>query len=480
MFTTMYNTPIYYSMSFNIKHFSSSLIEHDQQNALKYGCNLISHGYNDDFWIVCFGIMVEYTHIFLPNGPVFLYDKYIMFTNIKKKCSKMGEKFKLKYVYYEVIVPVIEKLCNNYKQHISLYIQPQYNATNKIKHGKIIRQLFIDFNKVLNKMVKDKQKNCHKIMGQTHIIKLQTIIGKLLSVDCDSLTNFINHSHIRINIYTHTHSQVHEKIVNNIWNIVLNHAKKLNTQTYENIRCLVKLFHTRLLHRIELHCFIILNALFYFIYAYNYHIQPPPCIDETQQIQPVNEIKGNEHDEHYAHNGQQNSQHNSQQSHEQNQPHSHQQNHMANLVVEKTINNTKTAKTTNNTSDKTFSHDVYEQKFCEILNKPNNEEVQTILNEIDDDIKNDPFYMIKVYKLLQIPFDNGNEDTIKNKEVSKKLQQQMVRQSIHNFNNVYTSDHIREFSEKMSSDDYKIIDNKLGMFSESKSSQFQIIKMNDD
>lgn len=482
----------------NIQQFLASLIQNDYKNALKYGTTLIMDGFNDDFWICCFNIMVEYTHIFLPNGPVFLHEKYTEFVTIQKQFLKINKKIKLKHVHNDIIVPVIDKLSKNYKQHISLYIQPEYNCKTKT-NTKCVRELFIQLNTLLNKMVCEKQKNEQKIIKHSHIVKVQTVIGKLFSIDCDSVNNV--HEIYKINIFTHTHSQIHEKIIHNVWNIILNHAKQLNPQTHKNIRCLAKLYHTRLLHKLESHSFIILNALFYFIYAYNYEIVPPKLIkntvndcnnntdpntanntatNSTVRNTPTNNSAINNTDFEYI---QSKSPHesinggNDYNNDEEYNDNNHEQH-----------NNNK-----NNHGQHNHHHDTkndkidYEKQLSKILNKPCNSTVQAILSEIDEDIKHDPFYMVRVYKLLQIPFDTiyGSDDTNnhRNNEINKQLQQKIVRQSMYDFSNLYASDNVRDLTDISENcnnndpNDYKIIYNKSGIFNDNKSSQFQIIKM---
>ena len=102
-----------------IKQFSSAVIHNDCTNAIKYGCELIDHNYFDDFWITCFGIMVEYTHIFLPNGPSYLYTKYVVFNEIQQQFLRSNHRISLDDVI-DIVIPVIEILtkkshgCNNY------------------------------------------------------------------------------------------------------------------------------------------------------------------------------------------------------------------------------------------------------------------------------------------------------------------------------------------------------------------------------
>ena len=56
----------------------------------------------------------------------------------------------------------------------------------------------------MRKLVLKKQQ--HKKINEKTIHNLQDTIGKLLAIDCDSVTNF--DSQYKINLFTHTHSQL--------------------------------------------------------------------------------------------------------------------------------------------------------------------------------------------------------------------------------------------------------------------------------
>ena len=97
--------------------------------------------------------------------------------------------------WLKIFVHIIKVICLSYKQHISLYILDCYNSQQVGKS--CIRQLFIDFDTIMRKLVLKKQQ--HKKINEKTIHNLQDTIGKLLAIDCDSVTNF--DSQYKINLF---------------------------------------------------------------------------------------------------------------------------------------------------------------------------------------------------------------------------------------------------------------------------------------
>lgn len=363
-----------------IYQFSQYILESNSVDAIKIATELIISGEYDDFWIICFSIMVEYIHIFLPNCPVFMYEKYISFNDILK-----AHNFKIKNieVVYDIIIPIIHMLCNNYKQHISLYVTEEINISERTD-SKQARNLLTNINKLLDKMAQNKIKDSQKIANQSTMIKLFKMIAKIFSIDCDSLTNFSVHSHYKINLFTHTNSITHDKIINVLWSILLSNAKKLDINSFNNVQALGKLYHTKLLHKIEQSSFIILNACCYFIYAYDFTIIPKIKPIKTSSKPPVvSDINMNEYETYLS-------------KKDLGSNHTPSQNH-------------------------TLPDPIFHLK-------------QTILNDLDPETRTDIFHMRKIYQLLEMQDPNqSNSDDHKQSNFISKEQRQRIQQSIFDF-----------------------------------------------
>lgn len=399
--------------------FLVSIIENNNENALKYGSMLIDHQFNEEFWIICFNILVEYIHIFMPNGPEYFYTKYKEFTHIHTEYIKKHKKLQSKHVYDEIILPVVNKLIKTYKQHISLYISPEFNKTPYNGPKSTIRELFINLNELLTKITAEKQANPQKIINQNNISKLQSIVGQLLIFYNPQLDN-----------------QIHEKIVNNVWNIILTHSKKLIKPTQMNIHFLAKLYHKKLLNKLNIQSLILLNALFYFIYVYNYDLIPAE-------------------------------------------------------------------RPSANTSKKTTDGAVFVDKnidtaYNQIIQKSNKNQskyTQKILNNLGEDIQNDPFHMLKVGKLLQIPSNTLKKKKMgRNNDIMDKKNLQIYKKFIHdtmyNFEGFCQpitfisddNDHENNDKNDQKHSHYKIIshDSDHLLNYDQKLSKFNIIKMQTD
>lgn len=239
---------------------TNSLLENNYSKSLEYSLELISAGFYDEFWRVCLSILIEYIHIFRGTGPSFFYEQYSKFKEIKKNSTDS----KFESNVYPIIQCLIHTLSQNYKQHISMYIKSQYNPTNKISTSET-KILFVSLHNTLQLLVDRKNKNL-QINDKTSI-KLQTLIGQILSIDCDSITNLDND----INLFTHTFSKLHESISNTLWNILLSNSKKITDKNiHKNIECLAKLYYTKLLNFLNKQSLIVVCAAFYFIYVYDY------------------------------------------------------------------------------------------------------------------------------------------------------------------------------------------------------------------
>ena len=383
--------------------FTQFILQNDAIDAIKLGLDMLASGQHENFWINCFSVMVEYVHLFLPNCPNFIFKKFNEFNTLFK-----SHNYKITSVeqYKPIIIPVVNLLCNNYKQHLSLYIPDKYNVIEKSNSGKV-RDLFRDLNGILTKLTEWKQKNQEKIANQTQVNKLFEIVGKILSVDCDSLTNFYTQNHNKINLFTHTHSQIHPKIAHILWSILLSQAKQLDAKSYANCESLAKLYHTRLLDKIEQSSFIILNVCCYFVYVYDFTIRPKTILMcQKKQAQPSAKNEAIAHRQDYE--------------------------------------NMK----------------------------------QRILNDVDEDTKEDIFHMRKIYQLFGINYIGGDDDetdsrlSLRNANEQKKL----VQQSLFDFQGLHRSDY--ETRVLSSSDkSYKFVEDtgKSSLFS-GKCSQFKIIK----
>lgn len=265
-----------------VKQFYLALINNRNLVAYEKGCELIIKQKHTDFWRICICVLVEWIHIFLPNGPVFLYTNFSEFYITKKKLLRRKRMLRIEHVE-KIITQVVNVLATSCKQHISLYVKNQYNLQNKItKHTwtVFIREQFYQLNDTLRKMVAYKIKHKYiKSCTNRMNIQLQRIIGKILSIDCDSLNNYDNN----IQLFVHTNSMIHETIIKNTFSIILTHATNLQQYSKPNIEALVKFYHSKLLFSMQKQSFIVLNIIFYFIHVYNYNYDIPPIIDEKQK-----------------------------------------------------------------------------------------------------------------------------------------------------------------------------------------------------
>lgn len=265
------------------KKLFQSLLENDYVTSYEHACSLIISKRYDDFWKVILCIHVEYIHIFLPNGPIYLFNEYTKFKTIQKKKMKLEKQhIKLEDVS-DIVCNVTKIIASAYKQHLSIYVKKEYNEQIRVDKKivpKIVKNQFFVLNKLLDQIVHFKIRNkFNKRINENLEIKVQKCIGTLYSIDCDSLRYFVHD----IQLWTHSCSSYHSKIVNGIWSILLNQVKKLESQAQPNVKSLARFFHSKLLQTMEKQSLILLNALFYFIYVYNYKYQAPPILAEKSK-----------------------------------------------------------------------------------------------------------------------------------------------------------------------------------------------------
>lgn len=257
----------------NAKAFKKALLKNDYLQSVSLGIELLQKKQFETFWCVCLIVLVEYTHTFFPNGPTIYLQTYERFYSLRKSLSSE--------MIQEIVTPLIELLAHTYKQHISLYVKSDW-IPRKAYIKAQCKDLMYNLDELLNRAVK---KDDYKIIDEKLNCYLQGTIGGILSVDCDSLHN-CDDAYPELNLYTHSQSKVHTEIINTMFNVFLKHARDLNPLSTQNVRCLIKLYHKRLLLQEEKQSLIVLHILFYFTHVLDYSYRPriqPRCVKSIRR-----------------------------------------------------------------------------------------------------------------------------------------------------------------------------------------------------
>ena len=175
----------------SVTYFRESMIQNNYKNSLFYGIQLLKQNKHDDFWRVCFNVVVEYIHILFPKLPFLVYVNY-------KKCQKIKDFRSIDIFTFKLYLITIKTICLTYKQHISIYIceelkKPKNAKSKKEKELNLelrIRSSFIELKRLLQKIIEKKKESKKKKIYKTTIYNLYKTIADLLSVDCDSFHQF--------------------------------------------------------------------------------------------------------------------------------------------------------------------------------------------------------------------------------------------------------------------------------------------------
>jgi len=280
-----------------IKIFEKTLLAGDNYGSLYFGSEIIMSGYYNDFWKICLTFAIEYVHVLLPRIPIVVYENYMKFKNIESHYRKLIKKDNTKtlldlrnsIVVQSLTMRTIKILQSAKKQHISSYIPKTYNDQVKIIINDIRNaQNFLSmFNKVLSIIISNKIKN----LGNPHkiISALFGIIGKILSIDCDSVSNIDNNYNIVL--YTHSRSKINERLMKLLWKIILKNSK-FDKDILKVIITLIKIYELHILQKTEKQSYIILCIMLYFIYAINFQLPPMPEL-ENADMHKVNTFYNN-------------------------------------------------------------------------------------------------------------------------------------------------------------------------------------------
>jgi len=276
-----------------IKTFEKVLLAGDNYGSLYFGSELIMSGYYNEFWKVCLTFSVEYVNILLPGIPKFMYENYKKFKSIEMQYKKIVKKDNSKtlldlrnsIVVQSITMSVVKTLQSARKQHISVYIPKSYNDQVKIILNDIrnAQRYFEMFKKVLKIVISNKIKNIGN--DQKIISTLFGIIGKLLSIDCDSVTNKDNNYNIVL--YTHSRSKINERIMGLLWKIILQNSK-FDREILRNIIFLIKIYELHILQKTEKQSYIMLSIMLYYIYAVDFKLPPMPSLEHAD----MNKVKG--------------------------------------------------------------------------------------------------------------------------------------------------------------------------------------------
>lgn len=264
-----------------VNKFKEYILENDLKKALELARQFVINRQTDVFWEASFQILVEYIHLLCPKAAVSFYQNYEIYARIaKRKILKHKKEIELSDIE-NLVTRIVTLLCFSCKQHISLYIQPSYSRKTKAKNDyTTIKKYLFSLNECL------KQMDTSKKVPKADVVRLHDTIGSLFSIECDSVDN-IDKNHNNVTIYTHTNSTLHKKIVSQIWCIIQHHSKKLEKQSFWNIKALYNLYNYGLMHRTGRQLFVILLALEYFIKVINYDFIPQmqPKIHYTKKKQ---------------------------------------------------------------------------------------------------------------------------------------------------------------------------------------------------
>lgn len=264
-----------------LQRFKHFVIDNNQKDANIIAKQMVNAGRFDEFWEICLSILVEYVHVLSPKLPVIFYQNYERFCKIAK--TKMLHHDVITSAEMQpIITNIVHELCTACKQHLSIYIHQSYSVHKKTDSSyNTIRHLLLSLDKILKNIV-DRRKTTNK-MSQKEMMLLHGTIGQIFSIDCDSISN-IDKQNNDLQIYTHTNSHIHQRIISKVWSLLLHHAKQLPMDTYWNIVALHRLFTYGLMHRTCRHLLIIIVALEYYTKQINYEfipkltaVQTPPC-----------------------------------------------------------------------------------------------------------------------------------------------------------------------------------------------------------
>jgi predicted transcriptional regulator len=253
--------------------FIKTLIEGDYVISIQKAKELVQHHQVYNFWSAICTVGVEYCHIFSPCWPSIINAHFEEYRHLRKSYSNGSKDIVLREtqsIPYNRIRSIIENvtefICNTYKQHISLYISDKYVNTKHSFSLPYFKSQLVELNTQLSQITKLKQKFPKKQIIMKKIQKLHQTIGNLLSIECDSVTNIDND----VNLFTHTHSPIHGKIMSSIWSVFLNHAKRLDTQSNQQLIALAKLYHYGIFNRLERSSLAIINASMYFTHVIDF------------------------------------------------------------------------------------------------------------------------------------------------------------------------------------------------------------------
>ena len=258
-----------YKKKILMKAFETSILSNNYYNALYFGMEAIASGYFKDFWLVAFTILSEYIHVLSPNLPRQFIDRYKRFKEIEKKLRKKKVNLLEMRNILEIqkfVVFIIKNLIECKKKHSSFFIKPIYNNQRKliVRDIKKLTPLFKRLKLLMNTVTNNKI--TYKGNTEATLIEIFNLMGQLLSVDCDSAMNMA-HPH-NINLYHHTRSQINEQIVGVFWNILIKIAK-INQNIFTQISALYDIYNSKLMQKLEKESYILLNALYYFVYNIN-------------------------------------------------------------------------------------------------------------------------------------------------------------------------------------------------------------------
>ncbi len=243
--------------------FYDCLVSNDFRQSMQQAHYLIQKGEYDNFWMTCICVAVEHIHILMPKLPAFLWQHYSHFTESVSKRKKH-----MKAPNMQRCILVVKVIATAHKQHISIYVNaPFYNAPCDARMS--ARACIIAFHDLLGDIGKVRRSD--KKITNRHISRVYALLGQMMSIDCDSHTNL---DVMGINLYTHTHSAIHEKMMKAMFSVILSHAKPLGRRPHLGVASLVKFYHTKLLHRIEKHSYLAINIMFYFVFIYDFSFPP--------------------------------------------------------------------------------------------------------------------------------------------------------------------------------------------------------------
>lgn len=258
-----------YKKKMLIKAFETSILSNNYYNSLYFGMEVIASGYFKDFWLITFTILSEYIHVLSPNLPRQIIDRYNRFKEIEKKLRKKKVNLLQMRNLLEIqkfVVFIIKNLVECKKKHSSFFIKSSYNNQKKliVRDIKKLTPLFKRFKLLMNTVTNNKI--TYKGNTEATMVEIFNIMGQMLTVDCDSATNMA-HPH-NINLYHHTRSQINEKIIGVFWNILIKIAK-INQNIFTQISALFDMYNSKLMQKLEKESYILLSALYYFVYNIN-------------------------------------------------------------------------------------------------------------------------------------------------------------------------------------------------------------------